>query len=85
MQALPGFRDLLPHECAVRNYIFARWREVSQRYGFVEYDGPLLEDLDQKLSELFGADRPVRNLVAGLEVERSGLAAPLSPAQVGDG
>lgn len=46
MQALPGFRDFLPAECAVRNYIFAQWREVSRRYGFVEYDGPVLEDLE---------------------------------------
>lgn len=46
MQALPGFRDFLPGDCAVRNYIFARWREVSRRYGFVEYDGPILEDLE---------------------------------------
>lgn len=30
----------------MRNYIFERWREVARRYGFVEYDGPLLEDLD---------------------------------------
>jgi histidyl-tRNA synthetase len=46
MQTLPGFRDFLPNDCAVRNYIFAQWREVSRRYGFVEYDGPLLEDLE---------------------------------------
>jgi histidyl-tRNA synthetase len=43
MQALPGFRDFLPSDCAVRNYIFTRWREVSRRYGFVEWDGPILE------------------------------------------
>jgi histidyl-tRNA synthetase len=43
MQALPGFRDFLPDDCAVRNYIFARWREVARRYGFVEWDGPILE------------------------------------------
>ncbi len=46
MQALPGFRDFLPADCALRNYIFARWREVSRRYGFAEYDGPVLEDLE---------------------------------------
>ncbi|MEP6956728.1 MAG: histidine--tRNA ligase [Chthoniobacterales bacterium] len=46
MQALPGFRDFLPADCAVRNYIFAHWREVSRRYGFVEYDGPVLEDVE---------------------------------------
>jgi histidyl-tRNA synthetase len=43
MQALPGFRDFLPNDCAMRNYIFARWRDVARRYGFVEWDGPLLE------------------------------------------
>ena len=43
MQALPGFRDFLPENCAVRNYIFARWREAARRYGFIEWDGPILE------------------------------------------
>src|SRR5262250_459903 len=43
MQALPGFRDFLPDDCARRNYIFARWREVARRYGFMEWEGPPLE------------------------------------------
>ncbi|PYJ11166.1 MAG: histidine--tRNA ligase [Verrucomicrobia bacterium] len=43
MQPLPGFRDFLPNDCATRNYVFARWREVARRYGFVEWDGPVLE------------------------------------------
>jgi histidyl-tRNA synthetase len=43
MQALPGFRDFLPDDCAARNYIFARWREVARHYGFIEWDGPVLE------------------------------------------
>ena len=43
MQALPGFRDFLPEDCAKRNYIFARWREVARRYAFVEWEGPVLE------------------------------------------
>ena len=46
MQALPGFRDFLPDDCAARNYIFARWREVARRYAFVEWDGPPLEATD---------------------------------------
>ena len=44
--ALPGFRDFYPDECAFRNAIFAKWRDVAHRYGFVEYDGPPLEPLD---------------------------------------
>ena len=43
MQVLPGFRDFLPDDCAARSYIFSRWREVARRYGFVEWDGPILE------------------------------------------
>jgi histidyl-tRNA synthetase len=46
MQPLPGFRDFLPADCARRNYIFAKWREVARRYGFVEWDGPVLEPTD---------------------------------------
>ena len=45
MQLLPGFRDFYPEDCARRNYIFATWREVARRYGFVEYDGPVLEPM----------------------------------------
>jgi histidyl-tRNA synthetase len=43
MQPHTGFRDFQPSDCARRNYIFAKWREVARRYGFVEWDGPILE------------------------------------------
>ena len=46
MQLLPGFRDFFPEDCARRNYIIATWRAVARRYGFVEYDGPVLETVD---------------------------------------
>jgi histidyl-tRNA synthetase len=46
MQLLPGFRDFYPEDCARRNYILSVWREVASRYGFVEYDGPVLEHID---------------------------------------
>lgn len=45
MQTLPGFRDFYPEDCARRNYILTKWREVARRYGFVEYDGPVLEPM----------------------------------------
>jgi histidyl-tRNA synthetase len=45
-QTLTGFRDFLPGECSQRNYIFAQWREVAARHGFVEYEGPALESTD---------------------------------------
>jgi len=46
MQTLPGFRDFYPDDCARRNYILETWRAVSRRYGFVEYDGPVLESIE---------------------------------------
>ncbi len=45
MQLLPGFRDFYPVDCARRNYILETWRSVARRYGFVEYDGPVLEPI----------------------------------------
>ena len=46
VQGLPGFRDFFPEELALRNHIFAVWRDVAQRYGFQEYEGPPLEPLE---------------------------------------
>src|SRR5437016_8172228 len=43
MQALPGFRDFLPDDCAARNYRFARRRDVARPGAFVECDGPARE------------------------------------------
>ena len=42
---LPGFRDFPPEDFALRSHIQESWRRVSQRYGFLEYDGPPLEPL----------------------------------------
>ena len=46
MQLLPGFRDFYPDDCARRNYILETWRTVARRYGFVEFDGPVLEPIE---------------------------------------
>jgi len=46
MQLLPGFRDFFPDDCARRNYLLETWRGVARRYGFVEYDGPVLEPIE---------------------------------------
>lgn len=46
LASLPGFRDFYPEEMVLRKHIFSVWRDVAERYGFVEYDGPPLEPLD---------------------------------------
>ena len=43
-QALPGFRDFPPRECAIRNYLTSTWASVARQHGFVEYETPVLED-----------------------------------------
>ncbi len=45
-RTVKGFRDLFPEDCALRNYIFDTWRQVARRYGFVEYEGPVIESTD---------------------------------------
>src|ERR1700730_5082989 len=46
MRPLTGFRVFLRKFWPSRNYIFALRRDVARRYGFVEWDGPLLEPTD---------------------------------------
>lgn len=53
-QTLPGFRDFRPEDCAVRNYLFRNFREVARRYGFVEYETPLLEPTELYLKKAGG-------------------------------
>ncbi len=45
-QTIKGFRDFFPEDCALRNYIFERWRSIAAGHGFVEYEGPALESTD---------------------------------------
>ena len=46
MDKLPGFRDFYPADCARKNYIIEMWRGVARRYGFVEFDGPVVESME---------------------------------------
>ncbi|MGY8689351.1 MAG: histidine--tRNA ligase, partial [Verrucomicrobiales bacterium] len=62
IQTLPGFRDFYPKECATRNYLFAQWRELCRRYGFHEYEGPILESTD--LYRKKSGDEVVKQLFA---------------------
>jgi histidyl-tRNA synthetase len=50
IQRAPGTRDFYPEDLRLRNWLFEKMRAVSRRYGYDEYDGPLLESY-----ELFAA------------------------------
>jgi len=44
--SVKGTRDFYPEDMAVRNWIAGVWRNVSTRYGFEEFDGPIFESLE---------------------------------------
>ncbi len=46
MQPYKGERDFYPEDKAVQKWIFNKWRRVVERYGYVEYDAPILEPTD---------------------------------------
>jgi len=54
IKTLNGFRDFAPEDCAVRNYIFATWRNVAKRFGFVEYEVPVVESSELYLKKSGG-------------------------------
>lgn len=41
-----GARDFFPEDMRIRNYIFSVWRSICERYGFEEYDFPIVENLE---------------------------------------
>ncbi len=41
-----GTRDFYPADMQLRNWIFGKMRSVVERYGYEEYDGPMLEVFD---------------------------------------
>lgn len=49
-----GVRDFYPEDQALLNYIIKTWRDVSERFGYVEYNASILEPSDLYKSK--GAD-----------------------------
>ncbi len=41
-----GSRDWYPEDLRIRKYIFQTWRQVVKKYGYEEYDAPLLEPIE---------------------------------------
>ncbi len=44
--SVKGTRDFYPEELAQRRWLYERIREVSESFGYQEYDGPFLERLE---------------------------------------
>jgi histidyl-tRNA synthetase len=50
-QPYKGARDFYPEDKRLQNYMFGKLREVVERYGYEEYDAPILEPLEIYLAK----------------------------------
>src|SRR6201994_4306063 len=50
-QPYKGARDFYPADKRLQKYMFAKWREVCERFGYEEYDAPILEPLEIYLAK----------------------------------
>lgn len=50
-QPYKGARDFYPSDKRLQKYMFAKWREVCERFGYEEYDAPILEPLEIYLAK----------------------------------
>ncbi|MCA9331052.1 ATP phosphoribosyltransferase regulatory subunit, partial [Candidatus Saccharibacteria bacterium] len=50
-QPVKGARDFYPADMWLEKYIFRVWREVCERFGYEEYDAPILESTDLYLAK----------------------------------
>lgn len=46
-----GARDFYPPDKRLQKYMFGVWREVAERFGYEEYDAPVLEPLEIYLAK----------------------------------
>lgn len=53
-QPYKGSRDFYPEDKRLQKWLFAKWSEVCERFGYEEYDAPMLEET--ALFKLKGSD-----------------------------
>lgn len=46
ISSVKGTRDFYPREMAIRSWLYQKSREVSESFGYQEYEGPILETID---------------------------------------
>lgn len=50
-QPYKGARDFYPEDKRLQKYMFGKWRQVAESFGYEEYDAPILEPLDIYLAK----------------------------------
>jgi histidyl-tRNA synthetase len=75
LQGPSGTRDFYPSDMRKRNWLFSQWREISKKYGFQEYDAPILEH--SNLYTRKGGDDILREMYSFKD--REGISVCLRP------
>lgn len=71
-----GTRDFYPEDKRVLNYIFSKFKKVTELYGYEEYDGPMLES--EELYKSKTSDEIVNNQTY-LVIDRSNRRLVIRP------
>ena len=50
-QPYKGARDFYPPDKRLQKYMFGIWRQIAERFGYEEYDAPILEPLEMYLAK----------------------------------
>lgn len=75
-QSYKGARDFYPEDMRLQNYIFSKWREVCERYGYEEYLSPMIEPTEVYLAK--GNEEIVREQTYTFE-DRGGRSVTIRP------
>jgi histidyl-tRNA synthetase len=51
VQPYKGARDFYPEDKRIQKYMFGKMRQVVERFGYEEYDAPILEPLEIYLAK----------------------------------
>lgn len=46
MEPISGTRDFYPRDMCIRNWLFDTWMDTSEKFGFQNYDCPIVENAD---------------------------------------
>jgi len=76
IQPVKGTRDFYPQDQAFQNWLYSKFKEVAELFGFQEYEGPIIESLDLYAAK--SGEELVKKQAFTL-ADRSGNALTLRP------
>ena len=66
-QPYKGTADIYPLDMQVREYLFGTWKKVAKKFGYEEYDAPLIEEA--KLYKVKSGEELANNQLYSLQTK----------------